>query len=149
MARVPAAAVAASGLVGGYGVARWTRKRPLGGVAGGGTPAARGPACRFHSYAASDPAAASATPPSGRFLVHRATPYPPTSPLAAAGSLAAYEWNRQAGPRAAAGLSVAYVAAFAGSHPLAKKVGAWPAVFAVAGGVAAASWAVTRRAARS
>ncbi|MFD8960465.1 hypothetical protein ACFV0W_26850 [Streptomyces anulatus] len=68
--------------------------------------------------------------------------------LAAAGSLAAYGWNRQAGPRAA-GLTVAYVAAFAGSHPLAKKVGAWPAVFAVAGGVAAASWAVTRRAANT
>lgn len=98
MAKIPATAVAASGLIGGYGVARWTKKRPLGGVA-----------------------------------------------LAAAGSLAAYEWNRQAGPRAAAGLTVAYVAAFAGSHPLAKKVGAWPAVFAVAGGVAAASWAVTRR----
>ncbi len=101
MAKVPAAAVAASGLVGGYGVARWTEKRPLGGVA-----------------------------------------------LAAAGSLAAYEWNRQAGPRAATALTVAYVAAFAGSHPLAKKVGAWPAVFAVAGGVAVASWAVTRRAGR-
>lgn len=98
MAKIPATAVAASGLIGGYGVARWTKKRPLGGVA-----------------------------------------------LAAAGSLAAYGWNRQAGPRAAAGLTVAYVAAFAGSHPLAKKVGAWPAVFTVAGGVAAASWAVTRR----
>lgn len=68
--------------------------------------------------------------------------------LAAAGSVAAYEWNRQAGARAATGLTVAYVAAFAGSHPLAKKVGAWPAVFTVAGGVAAASWAVTRRSAR-
>nr|WP_037827906.1 hypothetical protein [Streptomyces sp. NRRL S-325] len=101
MAKVPAAAVAAGGLLGGYGIARWTRKRPLGGVA-----------------------------------------------LAAAGSVAAYEWNRQAGARAATGLTVAYVAAFASSHPLAKKVGAWPAVFTVAGGVAAASWAVTRRSAR-
>ncbi|WP_299527834.1 hypothetical protein [uncultured Streptomyces sp.] len=100
MANVPAAAVAASGLVGGYGVARWTKKRPLGGVA-----------------------------------------------LAAAGTLAAYEWNRRAGARAATGLTVAYVAAFAGSHPLAKKIGAWPSVFTVAGGVALASWAVTRRAA--
>ena len=98
MAKVPAAAVAAGGLVGGYGIARWTRKRPLGGVA-----------------------------------------------LAAAGSVAAYEWNRQAGSRAATALTAAYVAAFAGSHPLAKKLGAWPAVFTVAGGVAAASWAVTRR----
>ncbi|MFF4246767.1 hypothetical protein ACFYY2_20195 [Streptomyces sp. NPDC001822] len=100
MAKVPATAVAASGLVGGYGIARWTRKRQLGGVA-----------------------------------------------LAAAGSVAAYGWNRQAGPRAATALTVAYVAAFAGSHPLAKKVGAWPAVFTVAGGIAAASWAVTRRSA--
>ncbi|MCW8221364.1 hypothetical protein H5I60_33585, partial [Streptomyces griseolus] len=48
MAKIPAAAVAAGGLVGGYGVARWTKKRPLGGVA-----------------------------------------------LAAAGSVAAYEWNRR------------------------------------------------------
>ncbi|MFE7773132.1 hypothetical protein ACFU5O_04375 [Streptomyces sp. NPDC057445] len=100
MARIPAAAVAASGLIGGYGVARWTRKRPLGGVA-----------------------------------------------LAAAGAVAARQWQQQAGSKAAAGLSAAYVAAFAGSHPLAKKVGAWPAVFTVAGGVALASWAVTRRAA--
>ncbi|MBM7438879.1 hypothetical protein [Streptomyces sp. HB132] len=101
MAKVPAAAVAAGGLVGGYGIARWTGRRPLGGVA-----------------------------------------------LAAAGSAAAYEWKRRAGPLAATGLTVAYVAAFAGSHPLAKKVGAWPAVFTVAGGIAAASWAVTRRSTR-
>ncbi|MGW7285997.1 hypothetical protein ACWGH4_10950 [Streptomyces sp. NPDC054847] len=98
MARVPAAAVAAGGLVGGYGVARWTRKRPLGGVV-----------------------------------------------LAAAGAVAARQWHQDAGPKAAAGLSAAYVAAFAGSHPLAKKVGAWPAVFTVAAGVALASWTVTRR----
>ncbi|MEV5454905.1 hypothetical protein AB0L31_33725, partial [Streptomyces sp. NPDC052535] len=39
----------------------------------------------------------------------------------------------------------AYVAGFAGSHPLAKKVGAWPAVFGVAGAVALASWAVADR----
>lgn len=29
MARVPSAVVAAGGLVGGYGVARWTKKRQL------------------------------------------------------------------------------------------------------------------------
>ncbi|GGW29859.1 hypothetical protein [Streptomyces xantholiticus] len=98
MARVPAAAVAAGGLVGGYGVARWTRKRPLGGVA-----------------------------------------------LAAAGAVAARQWHQVAGPKAAAGLSAAYVAAFAGSRPLARKVGAWPAVFTAAAGVALASWTVTRR----
>jgi hypothetical protein len=37
------------------------------------------------------------------------------------------------------------VAAFAGSHPLAKKVGAWPSVLTVAGGVALASWAAVDR----
>ncbi|MFG3494370.1 hypothetical protein [Streptomyces sp. NPDC047928] len=98
MARIPVAAVAAGGLVGGYGIARWTKKRPLGGVA-----------------------------------------------LVAAGAVAAREWQRRSGGVAAAGLSAAYVAAFAGSHPLAKKVGAWPAVFSVAGAMAVASWAVTRQ----
>ncbi|UUN27105.1 hypothetical protein [Streptomyces sp. FIT100] len=95
--RIPAGAVAAGGLIGGYGIARWTGKRPLGGVA-----------------------------------------------LAAAGAVAARQWRQDAGGRAVAGLSAAYVAAFAGSHPLARKLGAWPAVFTVAGGVALASWAVHR-----
>ncbi|MEV5938148.1 hypothetical protein [Streptomyces sp. NPDC051994] len=99
MAKVPATAIAAGGLIGGYGVARWTKKRPLGGVA-----------------------------------------------LAAAGALAAKQRQQAAGTKAAVGLSAAYVAAFAGSHPLAKKVGAWPSVFGVAGAVAVASWAVTRNA---
>lgn len=49
------------------------------------------------------------------------------------------------GGKAAGALTVAYVAAFAGSHPLAKKVGAWPAVFGVAGAVALASWVVSDR----
>lgn len=98
MAKVPGSVLAASGLVGGYGVARWTRKRPLGGVV-----------------------------------------------LAVAGVAAAREWRERAGGKAAGALSVAYVAAFAGSHPLAKKVGAWPAVFGVAGAVALTSWAVADR----
>ncbi|MBD0709855.1 MULTISPECIES: hypothetical protein [unclassified Streptomyces] len=97
MSSLPSPAIAAAGLVGGYAVARWTKKRPLGGVV-----------------------------------------------LAGAGGVAAYEWRRVAGGKAAAGLGVAYVVAFAGSHPLARKIGAWPAVFSVAGAVAGASWAVTR-----
>ncbi|MEU4209636.1 hypothetical protein AB0F13_06440 [Streptomyces sp. NPDC026206] len=97
--KVPASLIAATGLVGGYGVARWTKKRPLGGAV-----------------------------------------------LAAAGAVAAKGWNDKAGAGAAVALSGLYVAAFGGSHPLAKKVGAWPAVFAVAGTVALASWAVERRA---
>ncbi|WP_435969872.1 hypothetical protein [Streptomyces sp. Qhu_M48] len=97
MPRIPSPAIAAAGLVGGYAVARWTKKRPLGGVV-----------------------------------------------LAGAGALAAREWQQVGGAKVAAGLGTAYVAAFAGSHPLAKKIGAWPAVFSVAGVVAATSWAVTR-----
>ncbi|MFD4376324.1 hypothetical protein [Streptomyces sp. NPDC058486] len=97
MPHTPASAIAAAGLVGGYAVARWTKKRPLGGVV-----------------------------------------------LAVAGGVAAREWQRIGGVKACVGLTGAYVAAFAGSHPLAKKVGAWPAVFGVAGGMAAVSWAVTR-----
>ncbi|CAM5286481.1 hypothetical protein [Streptomyces tanashiensis] len=97
MPRIPSPAIAAAGLVGGYAVARWTKKRPLGGVV-----------------------------------------------LAVAGGVAAREWQQVGGAKAAVGLTAGYVAAFAGSHPLAKKIGAWPAVFSVAGGMAAASWAVTR-----
>lgn len=99
VARVPAsAATAAGGLVGGYAVARWTKKRALGGVV-----------------------------------------------LAAAGACAAQQWRQSAGVKTAAALSAAYVAGFAGSHPLAKKVGAWPAVFGVAGGVGLASWVLADR----
>ncbi|WP_328550412.1 hypothetical protein [Streptomyces sp. NBC_00366] len=98
MARVPSAVVAAGGLVGGYGVARWTKKRQLGGVV-----------------------------------------------LAVAGATAATRWRQQAGGKAAGALTAAYVAAFGASHPLAKKVGSWPAVFGVAGAVALTSWAVADR----
>ncbi|MFF0226198.1 hypothetical protein [Streptomyces sp. NPDC004629] len=98
MAKVPSSVIAASGLVGGYGVARWTKKRQLGGVV-----------------------------------------------LAVAGAAAAQRWHKEAGPKAAGALGAAYVAAFAGSHPLAKKIGAWPSVFGVAGAVALASWAIADR----
>lgn len=96
---IPAsAATAAGGLVGGYAVARWTKKRALGGVV-----------------------------------------------LAAAGAAAAQQWRQSADGKTAAALGAAYVAAFAASHPLAKEVGAWPAVLGVAGGVGVASWALADR----
>ncbi|MEV7420474.1 hypothetical protein [Streptomyces sp. NPDC089919] len=98
MARIPTAAVTAGGLVGGYAVARWTKKRPLGGAV-----------------------------------------------LAAAGAVAAREWQRHAGGAAAAALGGLYVAGFAGSHPLAKKIGAWPAVLSATAVVATAAWAVSDR----
>jgi hypothetical protein len=59
--------------------------------------------------------------------------------LAAAGALAAVRWKETVGGPAAAGLGVLYTVAFGASHPLAKKIGAWPAVLAVTGAVAAAS----------
>ncbi len=59
--------------------------------------------------------------------------------LAAAGALAAVRWKETVGGPAAAGLGLLYTAAFGASHPLAKKIGAWPSVFAVTGAVAAAS----------
>ncbi len=57
----------------------------------------------------------------------------------------AEQWRRQAGGKAAGAPTVGYVAAFAGSHPLAKKVASWPSVFGVAGAVALALWAVADR----
>ncbi|GGZ75505.1 hypothetical protein GCM10010371_39130 [Streptomyces subrutilus] len=98
-ARVPSSAVAATGLVGGYAVARWTGKRPLGGVV-----------------------------------------------LGAAGLAAGRERHRRGGVRAAAGLGALYLAGFAGAHPPARKVGAWPAVVGAAAVVAAAAWATADRA---
>jgi hypothetical protein len=98
MAQVPSSLIAASGLIGGFAVARATKRRELGGVA-----------------------------------------------LAAAGSAAALQWRKAAGPRTAAALGGLYAAAFAGSHPLAKKIGAWPSVLTVATGMAAASWVLADR----
>jgi hypothetical protein len=62
----------------------------------------------------------------------------------AAGAWCAREWARRSGGLPAAALSALYVAAMGGSHPLAKKLGAWPAVVTVAGVTAAASELVRR-----
>jgi hypothetical protein len=48
--------------------------------------------------------------------------------LAAAGAAAATTWTKKLGPVPAAALTTLYVGAFGGSHPLAKKIGAWPSV---------------------
>ncbi|MDO5076624.1 hypothetical protein [Corynebacterium sp.] len=63
--------------------------------------------------------------------------------LAAAGVWAARSWYAKGGVPLAAGLSTAYIAAFGLSHPLAKKIGAWPAVLAVTSGVAGAALALS------
>ena len=59
--------------------------------------------------------------------------------LAAAGSVATKQWRSEVGVPAAAGLAVLYTGAFGGSHPLAKKIGAWPSVLAVTAAVAGTS----------
>jgi hypothetical protein len=65
--------------------------------------------------------------------------------LAAAGAWCTRAWVRRAGPGTAAALLATYLAGFAGSHPLAKRVGAWPAVLGAAAVSGAASWALADR----
>jgi hypothetical protein len=60
---------------------------------------------------------------------------------AACGAWSARQWSRAGGAGLTAGLGLTYVAAFGLSHPLAKRIGAWPSVgvvTAVAAGAAAA-----------
>ena len=61
--------------------------------------------------------------------------------LAAAGAMAQVQWKQQLGWPVAAALGALYTGAFGASHPLAKKLGAWPSVLVVTAGVAAASLA--------
>ncbi|MHA7306856.1 hypothetical protein ACX80E_16695 [Arthrobacter sp. TMN-49] len=53
--------------------------------------------------------------------------------LAACGLAAFTAWKNDAGTARAVALTGTYIAAFGASHPLAKKIGAWPAVFTVTG----------------
>jgi hypothetical protein len=68
--------------------------------------------------------------------------------FAVAGAWCARDWYRSSGPAVAAGLSGLYAAAMGGSHPLAKRIGAWPSVVAVTAVTVAAAEVVTRAAAR-
>ena len=54
-------------------------------------------------------------------------------------------WWRATGPAPAGALGVLYPAAMGVSHPLARRIGAWPAVGVVTALVVAASEVVTRR----
>jgi len=65
--------------------------------------------------------------------------------LLVAGGWCARAWTRRAGPATATALVVVYVAAFAGAHPLAKRIGAWPSVFTSAAVSGAASWVLADR----
>lgn len=64
--------------------------------------------------------------------------------MAGANVLALPTWIKH-GPLTAVGLTAAYWGAMGGSHPLAKKIGAWPAVGTVAAGTALAAWVASDR----
>lgn len=61
--------------------------------------------------------------------------------LAVAGAFAFNEWRKNRGPVAASALTAVYLGAFGASHPLAKKLGAAPSVYAVTAGTALVSQA--------
>jgi hypothetical protein len=83
----------------------------------------------------------------GGYLVARETKIRPLggAVLAAGGLLAGRQWTKNAGPVGTAALSAIYLGGFGASHPLAKKIGPWPAVLAAAGASAAAAWLLSDR----
>lgn len=83
----------------------------------------------------------------GGYLVARTTGVRPLGgvALAAGGAWCARRWQHAAGTPTAAGLLGIYLAGFGASHPLAKRIGAWPSVLAVAGVSGAAAWLLADR----
>jgi hypothetical protein len=65
--------------------------------------------------------------------------------LGLAGIYAGRSWLAKKGPATTALLSALYVGGFGASHPLAKKVGAWPAVIVVTAIASGASWYLVDR----
>ena len=65
--------------------------------------------------------------------------------LAAAGALCGRSWVRSSGPGVMGLLIGMYAAAFGGSHPLAKKIGAWPSVLAVTAVASGITYALADR----
>ena len=65
--------------------------------------------------------------------------------LLAAAAWLTRSWQRDVGTPAAVGLLATYLGGFGGSHPLAKRIGAWPSVLAVAAVSGAAAWLVADR----
>ncbi|GAA0574242.1 hypothetical protein GCM10010172_68570 [Paractinoplanes ferrugineus] len=65
--------------------------------------------------------------------------------LAAGGALAGRDWARRTSPVVTGALVTTYLGAFALSHPLARRIGAWPAVLAVSAVTAAAAYAAADR----
>jgi hypothetical protein len=83
----------------------------------------------------------------GGYLVARETKIRPLggAVLAAGGLIASRQWAKTAGPVGAAVLNGVYYGSFGVSHPLAKKIGAWPAVLTVAAVSAGAAWVLSDR----
>lgn len=83
----------------------------------------------------------------GGYLVARETGIRPLGGvvLGGAGLLAGRSWLAKTDPATTAALSAIYLGGFGASHPLAKKVGAWPAVLGVAAVSAAASHLLSDR----
>jgi hypothetical protein len=83
----------------------------------------------------------------GGYLVARETKIRPLggAVLAAGGAISARAWVRNAGPGGAVALGAIYLGSFGASHPLAKKIGAWPAVLSAAGVSAAAAFLISDR----
>lgn len=63
--------------------------------------------------------------------------------LAAVGVACTTQWQKSSGSARAGALIGTYLVAFGASHPLAKKIGAWPAVGTVAAVTAVTSMVVT------
>lgn len=66
--------------------------------------------------------------------------------FAAAGLWCLRSWQQAVGTKPAAALGAGYLAAMGASHPLAKKLGAWPSVVAITAATSGLSEVVTRRA---
>lgn len=83
----------------------------------------------------------------GGYYVARETEIRPLggAVLAAAGITAGQQWMRTSGPVGTGVLAAVYLGGFGASHPLAKKIGAWPAVAAAASLSAVSSWAISDR----
>ena len=83
----------------------------------------------------------------GGYLVARETKVRPLggAVLLAGGLAAGRTWLRTSGPATTAVLTGIYLGGFGASHPLAKKIGAWPSVFTVAAVSGASAWALNDR----
>lgn len=63
--------------------------------------------------------------------------------LAAAGVWAGRSWAAKTNVATTAALTALYVGSFGASHPLAKKIGAWPSVLTVTAATAGAAYALS------